>query len=1009
MPNFHYYQKKGGEVVWLPVSTALRDRLVAEEKPEFVTVLAVSKLIDEDTSYEDKQRLVYEGPAYFDWDLKKSDRNAEGERAGQQLVIDKVKQFLAKLVELKVDLEMCRLYATGGKGFHLEIPQAVFIPPSTSKKNNTAMMGLPYIYRELAHSLVVDTLDLQIYSAGKGRMWRTPNVQRDNGRYKVQISMAEMAEMTPEICRELTSAPRDPLPVKEPSCCIQLASLFDECRQKVEDLLEKRRRFKPDPEAFKRAQCESVKMAMAGFGLKPGLGFHQVALQLAVAATTGGLSSEQFVAECEGLVNSHQSDGSRYDTPQRRRDELARMHRYMLGNGCYEFGVGPLKSIMAHSAPDLDGIPVTATELRELAEEAATDAAAAAVEPEVDENGDKLVEMDEYKDVAAGISLSRFGVYKWTENGNKRICAVSFAKSAILLSSDSNDVVGYESEVMVNGQSRGRAMLELDLFSSLQTFNKWAFRRGHSFQGSDAEIRTLMMRFVEQAKKKGTVMYVAKREGLDVVSIPHHENPLFHEPFLIWADNRGVITSPEIAEAGLKLTYQGHPDPRGVFKTDISNAPALVGWMKEGDNADALKRTISDLISCQKSDLLGKLIGWYVACFYKQLFNRVYGKFPLLHVNGAAGVGKTETNTLLASLFFYRQEVRPLSPSSTTFALSQTLTSTASMPMIVDEYKPQELSRERHQALKLLFREAYNQRPVARGGGTREMDDYRALQQIELSGPLVFIAEATEDEAAVMERVVLVTFSRPPQATLLRNLAKFQNVRRNHEHLGIIGQYLAARIVRTATLNSFRTEFDELYETIKNKYLLTEADLVEGALTEDELREKQNAKERSVYNHAVALYGFRKFRELVNEMFAGELDEDMAPLEDGIFSRLADLNAATTPEHIKVIAELAQMSHHVNAEMPEAIRQNEEFALVTHGSLDCVEIAIIPAYGKYRMYCKRVGTQPLYLNAQVFMHSLRDSPAFVREGTGVVLQLPKVFTFNVDELAKYGVDLFKSK
>jgi len=43
----------------------------------------------------------------------------------------------------------------------------------------------------MAYKLYVDTLDLRVYSAKRGRMWRTPNVQRENGKYKVPISLGE--------------------------------------------------------------------------------------------------------------------------------------------------------------------------------------------------------------------------------------------------------------------------------------------------------------------------------------------------------------------------------------------------------------------------------------------------------------------------------------------------------------------------------------------------------------------------------------------------------------------------------------------------------------------------------------------------------------------------------------------------------------------------------------------------------------------------------------------------
>jgi hypothetical protein len=82
-----------------------------------------------------------------------------------------------------------RFYASGSKGFHVEIPAKFF----------DAQDGDPYlplIYRRIAASwkqrFNLTTLDLTIYSMGKGKMWRIPNVMRDNGRHKVPLTPDEV-------------------------------------------------------------------------------------------------------------------------------------------------------------------------------------------------------------------------------------------------------------------------------------------------------------------------------------------------------------------------------------------------------------------------------------------------------------------------------------------------------------------------------------------------------------------------------------------------------------------------------------------------------------------------------------------------------------------------------------------------------------------------------------------------------------------------------------------------
>ena len=122
---------------------------------------------DTDTR-EDIDALKYSGPMYFDLD---------GEDI--ETVIEKAKNLMGKLIgDYDFNPNALRMYATGGRGFHFEIPWETFIP----KPSKQGISRLPAIYREMAYELYVDTLDMRVYSARKGRMWRTPGVKRENGK-----------------------------------------------------------------------------------------------------------------------------------------------------------------------------------------------------------------------------------------------------------------------------------------------------------------------------------------------------------------------------------------------------------------------------------------------------------------------------------------------------------------------------------------------------------------------------------------------------------------------------------------------------------------------------------------------------------------------------------------------------------------------------------------------------------------------------------------------------------
>ena len=986
---FHYYQIKGGEEAWKACPASQLAKIVEQHHPMFVTALSVNKLV-EDLSSEDKHKLSYWGPYYVDWD---------GPDIG--IVIEKVHAFIKKLEEMHLDLSMCAWYATGSKGFHLEIPPECFM--EKLPKPGVGVPNLPVTLKEMTFALYVDTIDMRVYSQGRGRMWRQANVKRENGHYKVQLTVEEVKALTPETYLQLTAEPRPLLPLTPPSLCVDLAIVYAKATQKIEERLAKRKGKKPDPKAAERAQCQSIKLLMSGLGLKEGVGFHELAFQIAIIANTAKQTEEEMLTDCALLIEHHKGNGLRYNTPPKRREELSRMYRYIADNVGYDFNVGAIKVLLEHDAPDLDGIAVSDEELKTSIEEAHQEAKA-----KIDAPAEEKVP-DEFADLAAGVTLSKYGVYvPDEEGGKKRICGISFEDIYLLLSTENGQMVAYEAEVLVNGRKSGRQTIELETFQSLQMFNRFAQRLGHQMQGSETHLRGLFMRFIELAKKKGRQMYIAKREGLDILNIPNHANPALREPFMVWADGYRIILDPRVADSDLDISFQGFPDPRGLFKTDITDAPKLKDWLAEPGNKDLMRDTLWAMMSCQKPDVISKLIGWYTACFYRMMFHKVYAKFPLLHVNGAAGAGKTEMNLAMARMFYYRQEPKMLTPQSTLFALQQHLAGSASLPLIVDEYKPHEMTIDLHNKLKLMFRDAYNNRDILKGGGTRESDDYRSLHHTQLSAPLCFIAETAEEEAAVAERVVLVTVVKPASSISLQWLERYHFWQHNVHVLSIMGQYLAAEAINTMTLSKLQKEFDEIYDEARKRYMLTEHDLRAG-LSEQALAEKQGAKERSVFNFTVARYGLMKFRRLVEAVFGPqEFAEKFAELDAAIYTRMSDLTAATQAEWAKVVSTFSSMTYALEGEdsSPQALRPNKDYALGIVNGRNVVEIVMQTAYMKYRSYMRGASMKPLFPGMTSLLHSMKDSPALVKSGMGDILQVPGVYQFDMDELAKLGVPPF---
>jgi hypothetical protein len=106
--------------------------------------------------------------------------------------------------EAKYDLPMdaVRVYFSGHKGFHIELPDELFGGFKASKDIARKLKTLAMKLGEGAESLDTDIYDTV-------RLWRTPNTRHaKSGLYKIPVSIEEVFTLTLEDIRELAKQPR---------------------------------------------------------------------------------------------------------------------------------------------------------------------------------------------------------------------------------------------------------------------------------------------------------------------------------------------------------------------------------------------------------------------------------------------------------------------------------------------------------------------------------------------------------------------------------------------------------------------------------------------------------------------------------------------------------------------------------------------------------------------------------------------------------------------------------
>jgi hypothetical protein len=115
--------------------------------------------------------------------------------------LDWLRQFLDRLAREDVPLEALRIYFSGAKGFHLEIPHTLFggFEPSTEL----------HVYEKAAALDLMQGIPFDTAVYDKLRLWRLPNTLNAKGQhYKVQLSIAEVNSLSMQEILELANAPR---------------------------------------------------------------------------------------------------------------------------------------------------------------------------------------------------------------------------------------------------------------------------------------------------------------------------------------------------------------------------------------------------------------------------------------------------------------------------------------------------------------------------------------------------------------------------------------------------------------------------------------------------------------------------------------------------------------------------------------------------------------------------------------------------------------------------------
>lgn len=916
----YWIPKKQAE--WRLALASERDSILASGRAEFITALD----LDQDLSAEgaEPDKVKYNGDWYLDFDSETIEET-----------IEKVQEFLSFLKEdYEVDLNQLYLYASGKKGFHIEVPQEMYL----SKPATTGYPYLPAIFKEMAYTVYHDTLDLSVYTAKKGRMWRVTNFKRpDTSTYKVQLTAREVLEMTTEYYAKVISVPRPLFAPATPRLNSQLALLWATSKDKVDARMKRNAGKKRDANLLAKFEGKvppTIEALMKGEGVKEDAGFQQIATQLAIVAHGMNLKCDEFLEKCRGVCENHKGDSSRYRSFAQRQKELARMWHYMDGNPTYDFSSGAIRALVEGSAPDL-----LAGEATDVSPDGKSDLA-----------------------ITLGMSVDRKGIYKLTEDYKVRVSAVGASNIAYLQDIRSGDIVGYDLDVYLEGAPRGRRRLTLDNFKSKSAFQGFVLKvAGSGCQINDSQVNALADVFRRLAEQgEGGIVYVVNHEGLNIVTLPTGERDI------IWVEEGAVLSKLGKSYTYMNAVYGSSDHP---FKVDLLSAPRIprpgtarqegVEYLTE-EQVEELKGYFHHLLHMNSPEVVARILGWVVACFLGPALRLLNSnQFPLLHVYGLASTGKSFTLRTMVGLHGHKRRPILLSAGNTTNApLTARTTGTTSIPLVVDEYKPTEMSGSQLDCFTHAFRAVWDGTAAMRGRLSRESGETQVVTQAHAqTAPACFIAEQREADTAILQRCVIVPLT--PQTTWL--YTEHAEALKVENPFGPIGRLLVETLVFNDRVSP------EAIAAIATQYSDQLKPLITGQGTD-----------RPRYALAVAATGLHFLRATLTAVFGEEFSPRLTELIETITNpgegKVGHLVPQIRTAIARVLTEMARLSHFTEASEDRRLVHARDYFV----GPDYIEINASACYRKYSMSVRSLNERPVYANADIFIASLDQYQAAQR-------------------------------
>lgn len=583
------------------------------------------------------------------------------------------------------------LYASGGKGFHIEVNPYLY---STKK----FMKALPLRYRIMAGRLAQETktnIDMGVYSSGKGRQWRRTNVQRENGSYKVLLDSLD--GLTSSDIIELTKKPgKLPEPFSKGKVNELLASWFNSTKKAAD--------FKTTTEPVPVEKISSldtpecVKKLGNNEDVKTNVNSNLIAMQAISYGIAKGWSIDQIISYNSGLILNYRS--SQYKTPEAFKDHFRALYDYSKENSS-KFAFGCKMMLSCVDGVDCDNCQIKIG-----------------------------VDTQAYE----GIYVKDGGYYLADDQPDRP----GKKLTNFTVSWDAELIPFHEGGYADKGESR-----------NIYTVHNEHQTKVVTLPGNVIDTKAGIQKFCDSY-----LSYFGTERDLPMLklAISHMSNPtrsnIVGYTGLVWYEDEWHFTTKEMS-ISLNMTMN-----LITTEVDSQLATSTRLNFKNEDAEDAeIEEITRALLDINREEISTPMLLWFLNCFFNPHVQFANTPSPSLFVTGMHGSGKTQSMLQFQRLFAPVKNSFPSISTTTAFAMNKYASATNLMPLIFDEYKPSMNASKNNEVgqVSQAIRASYDKSYESRGTQFRNIEQTPFYAPLAIIGEQQSFESAVTDRIILLQ------------------------------------------------------------------------------------------------------------------------------------------------------------------------------------------------------------------------------------------------------------------